>query len=308
MPSGAAGIPVTGLAWTPKWRWSGSTIRLPGKGKQELSQNVVRLDAQDRPGEFVEALSKGLAILESFDAAHPDMTLSEVARRVGLSPAAARRSLLTLQALGYVGQAGKRFHLRPKIMTLGSAFYFSARIDQVLQPNLRSLVERFGDASSVGTLDGDDVIYIAHYSVQRARRAAAVVGARYPACATSLGRVLLAGLTDEDLDRYLAEVRPQPLTSRTITDPETLRREVLAVREAGYSTTVDQLDYGITALAVPIRDLQGRTIAALNTSGYTGKVTPESLVAERLPELREAASHMAHEINRYPILQSIIGT
>ena len=92
------------------------------------------------------------------------------------------------------------------------------------------------------------------------------------------------------------------------TDPTALRAEILAVREAGFSTTVDQLDYGITALAVPIRDIEGRVIAALNTSGYTGKVTPETLVTERLPALREAASNIAHEIARYPILQSIIGT
>lgn len=262
----------------------------------------------DRPAEFVEALAKGLAILESFDSAHPEMTLSEVARRVGLSPAAARRSLITLQTLGYVGQKDKRFHLRAKIMTLGSAFYFSAGIGDILQPNLRELVEAFGDASSVGTLDGEDVIYIAHYSVQRARRAAAVVGARYPACATSLGRVLLAGLPDAALNAYLAKVQPPELTSKTIRDPQALREEIMTVRENGYSTTVDQLDYGITAIAVPIRDLDGRTIAALNSSGYTGKVTPESLIAERLPALREAASHIAHEITRYPILQSMIGT
>lgn len=274
----------------------------------DVHETTTSPGAAEHPTEFVEALAKGLAILECFDAAHPDMTLSEVARRVGLSPAAARRSLITLQTLGYVAQKDKRFHLRPKIMTLGSAFYFSAGIGEVLQPNLRDLVEQFGDASSVGALNGEDVIYIAHYSVQRARRAAAAVGARYPACATSLGRVLLAGLPDEALDKYIARVRPEALTSMTITDPKELRREILSVREYGFSTTVDQLDYGITALAVPIRDLSGRTIAALNTSGYTGKVTPESLVNQRLPELREAASHIAHEITRYPILQAMIGT
>lgn len=261
-----------------------------------------------RPAEFVEALAKGIAILESFDVSHPEMTLSEVARRAGLSPAAARRSLITLQALGYIQQTDKRFHLRPKVMTLGSAFYFSARIEEVLQPDLRELVEKFGDASSAGTLDGEDVIYIAHVSVQRARRAAAVMGARYPAYATSLGRVLLAALPDEALRRYLDSVQPKALTSKTITDRDTLHKEILAVRESGYSTTVDQLDYGITALAVPIRDMQGRTIAALNTSGYTGIVTPETLVTDRLPALRQAASHIAHAINRYPVLHAIIGT
>ncbi|AQZ53887.1 IclR family transcriptional regulator domain-containing protein [Martelella mediterranea] len=276
--------------------------------ENDVAEILKMVEESDRPAEFVEALAKGLAILECFDAAHPQMTLSEVARRVGLSPAAARRSLITLQTLGYVGQTNKHFHLRPKVMTLSSAFYFSARIDEVLQPNLRMLVEQFGDASSIGTLDGDHVIYVAHVSVQRARRAAAVVGARYPAGATSLGRVLLAGLSDEALEHYLKTARLEALTSKTVTDPDVLREKIMAVRADGYATTVDQLDYGITALAVPIRNFEGRTIAALNTSGYTGMVTPESMIAERLPALREAASHIAHAMSRYPVLQSTMGT
>ena len=273
----------------------------------DVNESLGYPDQEERPAEFVEALAKGLAILECFDADHAEMTLSEVARRVGLSPAAARRSLITLSALGYVGQTGKRFHMRPKVMTLGSAFYFSARIDEVLQPDLRELVGRFGDASSVATLDGENVIYIAHYSVQRARRAMAVVGARYPAFATSLGRVLLAGLPDAALDAYLAALKPVPLTSKTLIEVKAIRRAILDARRAGYATTVDQLDYGITALAVPIRDPSGRTVAALNTSGYTGMVRPESLVAERLPTLQATASHIAHGMARYPVLLSIIG-
>lgn len=268
----------------------------------------VKQKATDLPAEFVEALAKGLSILESFDATHPEMSLSDVARRVGLSPAAARRSLITLSTLGYVGQRGKMFHLRPKIMTLGSAFYFSARIDEVLQPNLREIVAKFGDASSVGTLNGHNVIYVAHYSVQRARRAVAVIGAQYPAFATSIGRVLLSGLSDTDLDAYIDSVELVAMTSKTISDRKALRDEILAVREAGYSTTVDQLDYGITALAVPIRSLDGSTIAALNSSGYTGMVTPDSLVADRLPELRTTASLIAHSFSQYPVIKAIIGS
>jgi IclR family transcriptional regulator, pca regulon regulatory protein len=263
---------------------------------------------EGRSPDFVEALAKGLAILEAFDATHPEMTLSEVARRVGLSPAAARRSLITLSELGYVGSRDKRFHLKPRIMALGSAFYFAARIDELLQPDLRDLVNRFGDASSVSTLDGTDVIYVAHVSVQRARRAAAVVGARYPAYATSMGRVLLAALPDGELDARLAETKFVPLTSQTCTDPARLREALMAVREAGYAATVDQLDYGITALAVPIRDADGRTVAALNTSGYSGLTTPEALIAERLPALRETASHIGHEMTRFPVLQSVLGS
>lgn len=264
------------------------------------------IEPADKPPEFVEALAKGLAILEAFDAGHPEMTLSEVARRVGLSPAAARRSLLTLMSLGFVGQEGKRFHLRARIMTLGSTFYHSARIEDLLLPEVRAVVERFGDASSVGTLDGQDVIYVAHHTVQRARRPAAIVGARYPAHATSIGRVLLAALPDDALDRRLATLEVRALTSRSCTDKVALRAELMRVRAAGFATTVDQLDYGITAIAVPIRDPQGLTVAALNSSGYTGLVTPDLMIAERLQELRVTASRIGHAMARYPILAAML--
>ena len=191
-------------------------------------------------------------------------------------------------------------------MGLGSAFYFAAGIDQAFQPELRTLVELFGDASSVASLQGHDVLYVAHYSQQRARRASAVVGARYPAHATSLGRVLLAGLPDEKLDAYFAQVEPVSLTSRTVTNRDELRRLVYRVREQGFSTTVDELDYGVTALAVPIRGALGQTVAALNSSGYSGQVTPDILVAERLQELRSAASRLSQNIARNPVLESTL--
>lgn len=260
----------------------------------------------DRPPEFVEALAKGLAVLECFDAAHPDMTLSDIARRTGVTPAAARRSLITLQALGYVGQNGKRFHLRPKVMSLGSGFYFAARIDEFMAPELRQLVEVHGDASSVAMLEGADVIYIAHHSTQRARRATAVVGARYPAHATSLGRVLLAGLPDAALEDVLARMQPVALTSRTVTDKVELRRLILQAREQGFATTVDQLDYGITALAVPVRAADGRVVAALNSSGYTGLVTPEAMVQSRLADLRAAAARLSAATARIPALSAVL--
>ena len=264
------------------------------------------LDRSERRAEFVETLAKGLAVLESFDAMHPEMTLTEIARRVNASPAAVRRSLITLTALGYVGQSGKRFHLRPKVMSLGSAFYFSARIDALMLPHVRHIVETFGDASSVATLDGHDVIYIAHKSRQRARRASAIAGARYPAHATSMGRVLLAGLPDDALEAYFETVKPQALTSLTVTCVGELRKIIAKVRRTGYATTVDQLDYGITALAVPIRSPEGVTVAALNSSGYTGLVTPEQMIAERLTELRITATRIAESIIRYPVLASAL--
>ena len=261
----------------------------------------------EKPPEFVEALAKGMAILECFDGSRPEMTLSEVARRVGVTPAAARRSLMTLRWLGYVGQRDKRFHLMPKVMALGSSYYFAARVEDVLLPDLKRIVETFGDASSVGTLDGHDVIYVAHHSVQRARRATAAMGARYPAFATSIGRVLVAGMAPPDRAAWLDALEPRALTSRTCIDKVALAAEIAQVAEQGWCTTVDQLDYGITALAVPIRNSDGRVVAALNTSGYTGMVSPDSLVTERLPTLRQVAAEIATELNRYPVLQSALG-
>lgn len=259
-----------------------------------------------RPGEFVEALAKGLAVLECFDAENASMSLSEVARRAGLTPSAARRSLLTLSALGYVGQTGKSFHLKPRVLALGSAFLLSARMEETLQPELQRLVETFGDASSVATLDGHDVIYVAHHSVQRARRRMAFAGARYPAVATSLGRVLLSGLEVHELDAFFGSVEPPALTTRTVVDKGALRALVEETRENGYAISVDQLDYGITALAVPIRTADGRMVAALNTSGYSGTVTPESLLAERLEALDAAAARIAQTLLRYPVLGNIL--
>jgi IclR family pca regulon transcriptional regulator len=119
--------------------------------------------------------------------------------------------------------------------------------------------------------------------------------------------MLLAGLPDERLDAYFRKVRPFSLTSMTITDAEELRRLVLKARELGYSTTVDQLDYGITAISVPIRGPDGQTVAALNSSGYTGLISPEKLVNERLPALRAAASRIGHSLTRYPVLQTVMG-
>lgn len=271
-----------------------------------MLDRVDMVEDPKRSTEFVEALAKGIAVIECFDAAHPDMTLSEIARRVGLSPAAARRSLITLSALGYVGSAGKRFFLKPKVMTLGSGFYFAARIDEILLPELRQIVETHGDAASIAMLDGHDVIYIAHHSTQRARRATAVVGARYPAHATSLGRVLLAGLPKSELERYFARVEPKALTSRTVTDKNTLRALIDEAGERGYATTVDQLDYGITALAVPIRNAEGRITAAVNSSGYSGLVSPEQMVTDRLGDLRVAAGRISAAAARTPALSAAL--
>jgi IclR family pca regulon transcriptional regulator len=257
--------------------------------------------------EFVEALAKGLSVIEAFDQGHAEMTLSEVARRAGVTPAAARRSLHTLTALGYVCHVNRRFMLSARVLLLGAAYLRAAHVEEILLPELVRLVRRFGDAASVTVLDRHDILYIAHHSEQRARRMTAGIGVTYPAYPTSMGRVLLAGLPQDQLDAYLAGLRTEKLTEFTVTDRGKLAAIVARARRKGYATAIDELDYGITAIAVPIRDREGRVVAALNSSGYSGRVGIEEMITARLSELRESAGRISQALARYPTLARSLG-
>lgn len=255
--------------------------------------------------EYVDALARGLRVIEAFDESHPQMTLSEVARRTGMSPAAARRSLHTLAALGYLRHVGKRFLLSAHVLTLGASYLRTVHVEELLLPELRRLVGKFGDAASVTVLDGFDILYVAHYSEQRASRLIAGIGVTYPAFATSTGRVLMAGMSDDALARFLAGSRLEPRTENTVTDPGALRSIVRQARQSGYATAIDELDYGITALAVPIRSPAGTVVAALNSSGYTGRLDIATMIADRLPDLRESAARISQALARYPHLADV---
>lgn len=256
----------------------------------------------DKSGDFVEGLAKGLSVLEAFDRTRPEMTLSEVARATGMSPAAARRSLHTLVALGYMRQMQRKFVLSARVLKLASSYLDAANIEDLLLPELRRLVGSFGDAASVAVLEGNDILYVAHYSEQRASRMSASVGTVYPAYATSLGKVLLASLDQDALGEYLERVKLRPLTDSTISDTALLRATIEKARSDGFATARDELDYGITSLSVPVRDRAGRTVAAINSSGYTGRVTTDEIVALRLESLRDAAGRVGRTLDGYPPL------
>lgn len=269
-----------------------------------MDANVVSgaTTPQAKEGEFVEALARGLLVIEAFDEHHSEMTLSEVARRVGVTASTARRSLWTLASLGYVRQVNKKFTLSARILTLGSAYLRATHIEDALVPELRRLVAMFGDAASVSVLDGHDILYLAHVSQQRAMRPTASVGITYPAYATSMGRVLLAGLSHIEFEKYLVEAKLERLTAQTEIDPRRLRIIVQEARIRGYATAVDQLAYGVTSLAVPIVIRPGHIVAAVNSSGYSGNTNPKIMVAKRLKELRLSASRIAGMLSRHPAL------
>ncbi len=258
--------------------------------------------AAPRAAEFVEALARGLAVLETFDEAHPELSLTDVARRTGMSPATARRSLHTLAALGYVRAVNKRYVLAARVLALGASYLRAAHVDDALMPELRRLVGQFGDASSVSVLEGPNILYVAHCSEQRAARPSAAIGVTYPGYATSMGRVLLSRMPPEAIEMYLAQLRPTKLTEHTETDIGRLRQILAEVRQQGYALVVDQLDYGVTSLAVPIKDQTGRVVAAINSSGYSGKLSADRMVDERLAELQVSAARITHVFTRYPAL------
>jgi IclR family pca regulon transcriptional regulator len=257
--------------------------------------------------EVVEALARGLSVIEAFDETHSEMTLSEVARRVQISPATARRSLRTLESLGYVRGLNKKFLLTARILTLGSAYLRAAHIEEALTPELRRIVSLFGDAASVSILERAEILYLAHISESRGVRPTARIGVTYPAYATSMGRVLLAGLTAREIDHYFATAKFEKLTEVTETDPQKLREIIREVQKKGYATAVDQLAYGITSLAVPIVAGSRQVVASLNSSGYSGRTNPKAMIDKRLRELRLSAGRIQEILARYPaLLHSLI--
>jgi IclR family pca regulon transcriptional regulator len=252
--------------------------------------------------EYLSTLERGLKVLRAFDHMRPEMALSEVAAATGLSPAVARRCLNTLVALGYVGQHGRRFLLRPEVLAFGSAYLSSMNIEQVVVPPLQALRDQTGDSSSMAVRSGRHILYVAHVSTNRTIRLGANVGTRFPLHATSLGKVLLAFQPPAEIEAFLAGGDLPRMTERTVTDPEMLRRRLQTVRETGYDSALDELDYGIVSVAVPVFDGERRILAAINCSTSTTRISQDELVRTRLPMLRAAAAEIESLLARWPAL------
>src|SRR3954463_10137782 len=186
--------------------------------------------------EYLSTLERGLSVLRAFNQSRPEMQLSEVALATGLNPAVARRCLNTLVQLGYVAQHGRRFLLRPEVLVFGSAFLASMNIEQVAGPHLQAVRDETGDSSSMAVVSGHDILYPAHVSTNRRIRLGASVGTRFPAYATSLGRVLLAWQSDEVIDAWLASADLAAFTEYTLASKPALRKRLRQVRERGFES------------------------------------------------------------------------
>lgn len=245
-------------------------------------------------------LAKGLQVIRAFSRGHAALTLSDIARSAGIPAATARRCLMTLEELGYLTRNGRSFLLRPKVLELGAAYLESMDIEQLTRTHLEELARRTADSAALCVLDGADIVYVARTSVRTLVRLEAHVGSRFPAHATSTGRVLLAGLGPERLLQYFDTVKPRALTEQTVTDIHQLRQLVEDCRKCGYSAVQDELGYGVIALAVPVHDKAGRVVAALNTSSHSRRTTRARLVRERLAMLQDVGRQISRDLAAVP--------
>jgi IclR family transcriptional regulator, pca regulon regulatory protein len=247
-------------------------------------------------------LAKGLAVIRAFGRDHAALSLSDIARSAGMPAATARRCLLTLEELGYVIRNGRSFLLRPKVLELGAAYLESINIEQLTRTHLEELARATADSAALCVLDGVEIAYVARTSVRTLLRLEAHVGSRFPAHATSTGRVLLAGLGPERLKQYFASARFEALTANTVVDPQTLRTRIDEARRNGYSAVEDELAYGVIALAVPVFDHRGHVVAALNSSSHSGRTTRTGLIRGRLAMLQQVSRQISADLATVPWL------
>jgi IclR family pca regulon transcriptional regulator len=260
-------------------------------------------------GEMVRSVAKTLDVIRAFDAEHRDLTLSDVARRTGQTRASARRFLLSLEALGFVRSDGQLFSLTPRVLSLGHAFLSSLRLPDVAEPHLKALTADLGESTSASVFDGDDIVYVARVQTRRIMAVEIRVGTRFPAYATSMGRVLLAFASADALEAYVGRVSLEPVTPHTLVDPAALRAELRRIRERGWAVVDQELEIGLRSLAAPVFNPRGEAIAAINvstTSASSGRFADEELARRLLAtagaigdDLRLARPEMADEPQRW---------
>ncbi|WP_116045928.1 IclR family transcriptional regulator domain-containing protein [Amycolatopsis palatopharyngis] len=247
----------------------------------------------------IQGLERGLAVLQAFDAERPNPTASELAEATQLSRPVVRRILLTLQRLGYVATSGGRWTLTPRVLSIGQHYTVTHALTELAQPYLMRLAEQTGESTTLATLDGNEVVYIARVPVRRVLSITVAPGTRVAAHATSLGRVLLAWEPAARIDQVIAECGLPRFTPYTVTDPDRFREILAEVRMQGWSMVINEREEGLISLSAPIRDHEERVIAAVASSTSTGRATPEGLREDVVPALVETAKQISAELGNH---------
>ncbi len=240
--------------------------------------------------DFIEALARGLDVIRAFGPNRLTMTLSEVAAATGLARPTARRMLLTLEELGYVRAAQGGFALTPRVLELGMAYIGSTNIWDIARPHMEQLVGRTNESSSIAQLDGSDIVYVARVAVPKIITIAVTIGTRFPALQTSLGKVLLAELPPDELERVLAVPSRSGIAPLWRPDAEERDRALYEVRTRGWALSDEHLAYGIRSIAAPVRDGTSHVVAALNVTVHAAETSIKILIEKYLPLLLQTAA------------------
>jgi IclR family pca regulon transcriptional regulator len=243
---------------------------------------------------FVLSLARGLEVIESFEGHTEGQTVAEIARITGLSRAAVRRLMITLERLGYAEYSGRVYRLKTRVLKLGFSYLTSTSLPTIAQPILERVTELVHESSSLSILDGDEIVYLARSAAKRVMSIGLSVGSRLPAYCTSMGRVLLAALRDVELAAYLDRVELKALTPKTVTDKSSMLEIIQSVRAQDYALTDEELELGLRSIAVPVRNRQNRTVAAINVGVHAARVSTAEMIERLLPILQENARTFVH--------------
>ena len=256
------------------------------------------LDVYTGDPNFMTSLARGLIVIQAFTQQSPQMTISQLSIKTGLSRAAVRRCLYTLTKLGFAAaEDGSRYSLQPRMLTLSHTYTTSNTLSTAAQPILERMSATHRESFSVATLDGEDIVYIARTQVNRVMAVDLHIGSRLPAYCTSMGRILLAYLPTEQLEQYLAKVDLIPHTTRTITSVEKLRLALRNIRRNGYAICDQEYEVGLRSLAVPVFSSSGRVVATLNLSGNAPRLSVLEMQSRFLTPLRNAANELSVFLN-----------
>lgn len=257
---------------------------------------TTRLGNDDK--DYVQSLARGLEVIRTFSQYKPRMTLSEVAQHTGLTRAAARRFLLTLVREGYAATDGKYFSLRPKVLDLGFSYLSSLPMWEVAQSIMREVVNELHESCSLSVLDGMDIVYVARVPTERLMTIGLSIGSRLPAFCSSMGRVLLAGLTSPELAVFYDRVKLEKRTERTVSTMVALKDVIDASRRQGWALVDQELEMGLRSIAVPVRNRRNEVIAALNVSTHEGRTSIETMRTRFLPVLLDAAQNISASLSQ----------
>ena len=247
-----------------------------------------------KPGDsYVQSFARGLSVIRAFGADAPRQTLTEVARRCGLTRAGARRILLTLQTLGYVRAEGRLFELTPKILDLGFAYISSQPLWQFAEPLVLQLSNDLKESSSISVMDGGDIVFVVRVPVRKVMNATLGIGSRLPAWSTAMGRVLLASMPIEERDKLIEQAELIPYTHRTVRSRDDLRAQVEQARRQHWALVDQELEDGVVSVAAPITGRDGKVVAAINLSTHANRTSPQLLVEQGLPRLQETAQSLS---------------